>query len=285
VLIFDFFLVTGIDLAKAMKVQQKKSINMKIGLMLFFPFFVFFIVGIQVQAQSNKPQYWFTYNHTGRFADRWSYGFDLNHRTNGIIPFNSSLSAARMGMNYHSRTGFRITAGYAWFGTFVPQQDRIWLHENRLYEQVQYSHKSGKVNFTHRIRIEHRWRQLFTDAALDKTEVFLTNRYRYLIQLDGPIARRPDRQTYFRWQVANEFFIHNKEEIGYMLFDQNRTLAGVLISPSKTLSLAVLYQLILQQQPFLKETRTINSFRITLFHQLDFRKRKTIMIEEIPVID
>nr|WP_262917648.1 DUF2490 domain-containing protein [Cognataquiflexum rubidum] len=271
--------------ARTMNVPDRKISNVKTATRMFFPFFIFLFVGLQVQAQSNKPQYWFTYNHTGRFADRWSYGFDLNHRTNGIIPFNSSLSAARMGMNYHSKTGFRITAGYAWFGTFVPQQERIWLHENRLYEQVQYSHSSGKVNFTHRIRIEHRWRQLFTDAALDETEVFLTNRYRYLFQLDGPIARRPDRQTSFRWQVANEFFIHNKEEIGYMLFDQNRTLAGVLISPSKTVSLAVLYQLILQQQPFLKETRAINSFRITLFHQLDFRKRKTFKIEEIPVID
>ena len=268
-----------------MKVQHRKSTIVKTGLRMFFPFFIFLFIGFKVQAQSTKPQWWFTYNHTGRFADRWSYGFDLNYRTNGIIPFNSSLSAARMGMNYHTKTGFRITAGYAWFGTFVPQQERIWLHENRLYEQVQYSHSSGKVNFTHRIRIEHRWRQLFTDVALDETEVFLTNRYRYLLQLDGPIARRPDRQTSFRWQVANEFFIHNKEEIGYMLFDQNRTLAGVLISPKGSLSMAVLYQLIIQQQPFLRETRAINSLRITFFQQLDFRKKKNPMPKEVEVID
>jgi hypothetical protein len=258
------------------------QLNAKI---LFFLIFCGASFTFEGFAQSNKPQWWFTYNHTGRFADRWSYGFDLNHRTNGIIPFNSSLSAARMGMNYHTKTGFRITAGYAWFGTFVPQQDRIWLHENRLYEQVQYNHGSSKINFTHRIRIEHRWRQLFTDASLGETDVFLTNRYRYLIQLDGPIPRKYERSTSLRWQVANEFFIHNKEEIGYMLFDQNRTLAGVLISPKGNLSLAVLYQLILQQQPFLKETRAINSFRITLFHQLDFRKKKTIITEEIPVVD
>lgn len=253
--------------------------------MLIFTFLISFVPGLQVQAQSTKPQYWFTYNHTGRLTERWSYGFDLNHRTNGIIPFNSSLSAARIGMTYHTKTGFRFTAGYAWFGTFVPQQDRIWLHENRIYEQAQYTHGKGKINFTHRIRIEHRWRQLFSDADLDETEVFLTNRYRYLFQLDGPIERNPDRKTSLRWQVANEFFIHNKEEIGYILFDQNRTLAGILISPTRSLSLALLYQLILQQQPFLKETRTINSFRITLFHQLDFRKKKINPIEEIPVID
>ncbi|EMS31589.1 hypothetical protein C943_02244 [Mariniradius saccharolyticus AK6] len=256
----------------------------KARILFFFLLFslVFFT---QAFSQSNKPQWWFTYNHTGRFADRWSYGFDLNYRTNGLVPLNSSLTAARMGINYHTNTGFRITAGYAWFGTFASQQDRIWLHENRLYEQVQFNHGSGKVNFTHRIRIEHRWRQLFTDASLGETDVFLTNRYRYLIQLDGPIPRNPERKTSLRWQVANEFFIHNQEDIGYMLFDQNRTLAGVMISPTKTTSLAVLYQLILQQQPYLRETRAINSIRITLFQSLDFRKKKTIIREEVPVVD
>lgn len=237
------------------------------------------------RGQNTKPQWWFTYNHTGRFADRWSYGFDLNYRTNGLVPLNSSLSAARMGINYHTNTGFRITGGYAWFGTFVPAKEQIWLHENRLYEQVQYNHGSGNINFVHRIRIEHRWRQLFTNASLDETIVTLTNRYRYLIQLDGPIQRNADRKTTLRWQFANEFFIHNKEEIGYMLFDQNRTLTGVLISPKGSVSLAVLYQLILQQQPFLKEITPINSFRITVFQQLDFRKKKNITVEEIPVID
>lgn len=252
---------------------------------LFFYVLFSTVFFTQAFSQSSKPQWWFTYNNTGRFADRWSYGFDLNYRTNGLVPLNSSLTAARMGINYHTNTGFRITAGYAWFGTFASQQDRIWLHENRLYEQVQYNHGSGKVNFTHRIRIEHRWRQLFTDTSLGETDVFLTNRYRYLIQLDGPIPRKLERKTSLRWQVANEFFIHNQEDIGYMLFDQNRTLAGVLISPTKTTSLAVLYQLILQQQPYLRETRAINSIRITLFQSLDFRKKKTIIREEVPVVD
>nr|MCU0358987.1 DUF2490 domain-containing protein [Cyclobacteriaceae bacterium] len=76
------------------------------------------------------------------------------------------------------------------------------------------------------------------------------------------------------------------ETIGYTIFDQNRTLAGVLISPPGGLSLALLYQFIVQQQPYLRDIFTIHSFRITLFHQLDFRKKKkTITVEEIPVID
>lgn len=175
--------------------------------------------------------------------------------------------------------------GYAWFGTFVPQKDRIWLHEKRIYEQAQYTHSKGKVNLVHRIRIEHRWRQQFLDISLDKTDVLFTNRYRYLFQLDGPIKRDTDRTTNLRWQVANEFFIHNKEEVGYMLFDQNRTLAGMMISPKGNMSLALLYQLIIPQQPLLRVVQTIDSFIITLFHKLDLPRRKKENNYEVPVID
>jgi hypothetical protein len=240
--------------------------------------------GNQLQAQQ-KPQWWYTYNHQGRFAERWSYAFDLNHRSRGVVPFNSTLSAARMGMVFHLNPAIRFTAGYAWFGTYVSDNYRIWLHENRLYEQAQYNHGKGKINFVHRIRIEHRWRQQFVDISAGETDVFLTNRYRYLFQLDGPIRRSPERKTGLRWQAANEIFFHNKEEVGYMLFDQNRTLAGVMISPPGSLSLAVLYQLIIQQQPLLREIQTIHSFRITLFQQLDLRKNKKVPVYEIPVID
>ncbi|MBX2963747.1 MAG: DUF2490 domain-containing protein [Cyclobacteriaceae bacterium] len=266
--------------------MNRKIFRLRLQLRLCLLFtLIFLLIGDVVQAQATKPQWWFTYNHAGRLTDRWSYVFDLNHRTNGLVPFNSSLSAARMGMKYHTNTGFRYTAGYAWFSTFVSSTERIWLHENRLYEQAQYNHDSGKINFVHRIRIEQRWRQMFTDTEFDKTTLFFTNRSRYLFQIDGPIPHKAEQKAKFRWQFTNEFFIHNTEEIGYTTFDQNRTLTGILISPPGGLSLALLYQFIVQQQPYLREIRTINSFRITLFHQLDFRKKKNITVEEVLVID
>jgi hypothetical protein len=70
-----------------------------------------------------------------------------------------------------------------------------------------------------------------------------------------------------------------------MLIDQNRTLAGVLISPKGSLSIALLYQLIVQQQPLLREIQVIHSFRLTIFHQLDLRRVKKPDAYEVPVID
>jgi hypothetical protein len=220
-------------------------------------------------------QTWLTYNHQARLSAKWGYTFDLNYRTRGVLPFNSSLSAARMGINFHPGPKLRITGGYAWFGTNVTGRDRLWLHENRLYYQGQYNQGHGKLNIIHRIRIEHRWRQQFASIDSDATFRNLTNRYRYLIQFDGPIKRDPARKTQLRWKVINEIFLHTQETVGFALFDQNRTLGGVIIAlPKGHLQMAVLYQFIVQQQPLLRDIETIHSMRLTLFHTLDLRKRK-----------
>jgi hypothetical protein len=228
------------------------------------------------EIQAQQPfQTWATYNHQARLSTKWGYTFDLNYRTRGVLPFTSSLSAARMGVKYNVGPALRITAGYAWFGTNVTGRDRLWLHENRLYYQGQYNQGHGKLNIIHRIRIEHRWRQQFASIDSDATFRNLTNRYRYLIQFDGPIKRDPARKTQLRWKVINEIFLHTQETVGSALFDQNRTLGGVIIAlPKGHLQMAVLYQFIVQQQPLLRDIETIHSMRLTLFHALDLRKRK-----------
>jgi hypothetical protein len=75
------------------------------------------------------------------------------------------------------------------------------------------------------------------------------------------------------WQAANEIMFHWGDNIDNNNFDQNRTLAGVVIPVNPKIDFAVLYQLILQHQPLLKETQTIHSMRLTLFHNLDLRRK------------
>lgn len=261
---------------------------MNLGIVLLC---IWLVASVDALSQSGRPQWWYTFNHSNRMYQRWGYGVDLNHHSDGVVPFNSTLSAARMGINYHTKTGFTVTGGYAWFGTYISEQDRVWLHENRLYEQVQFAHGNVKIGLTHRIRIEHRFREQIVNAETYETDVFLTNRYRYLIQFAGLITRKPERNTRLRWQVANEFFVHNVEQIGSLMFDQNRTLAGITILPNSRLSLALLYQFIVLQQPFVRgvqprEIQAIHSFRITLFHQIDFREnKKPLPAYEVPVVD
>jgi len=232
----------------------------------------FFISG---KAIAQQPfQLWTTYNHQARLSNKWGYTFDLNYRTRGVLPFTSSLAAARFGLMYNINPKIRITAGYAWFGTWVKDRYQIWLHENRLYQQIQYNTRKGNLQFSQRIRLEQRFRQNFFSISSDEVNVYFTFRARYLFQMQGPLLRKSGTdEVILSWQAANEIFFHWGDNIGSTNFEQNRTLAGILISVNKKIDFAVLYQLILQHQPLLQETQPINSVRLTIFHNLDFRKK------------
>ena len=230
-------------------------------------------LGSKVHAQ--QPfQFWATYNHQARVSNKWGYTFDLNYRTRGVLPFTSSLTAARVGIIYHLNPKIRITAGYAWFGTFVQDRYQIWLHENRLYEQIQYNTRKKNLKFSQRIRLEQRFRQAFVNNMNDETNVNFTFRARYLFQMQGPLKKKAGtEEVILSWQAADEIFFHWGENLNGNNFDQNRTLAGILIPAGRKIDIAVLYQFILQRQPILQTTQAINSVRLIVFHNLDFRKK------------
>lgn len=233
------------------------------------------IIFLSNKVHAQQPfQLWTTYNHQARLSNKWGYTFDLNYRTRGVLPFTSSLTAARAGVMYNINPKIRITAGYAWFGTFVHDRYQIWLHENRLYQQIQYNTRSSKLQFSQRIRLEQRFRQNFFSLSSDDVNVYFTFRARYLFQMQGPLLKKSGTdQVILSWQAANEIFFHWGDNIGTTNFEQNRTLAGIIIAANKKIDFAVLYQLILQHQPLLDETQPINSVRLTMFHSLDFRKK------------
>lgn len=236
---------------------------------------VVLVIFLSTNVKAQQPfQLWTTYNHQARLSNKWGYTFDLNYRTRGVMPFTSSLAAARFGAMYNLNSKIRITAGYAWFGTFVKDRYQIWLHENRLYQQIQYNTRTTKLQFSQRIRLEQRFRENFFSISSDEVNVYFTFRARYLFQMQGPLLRKSGTdEVILSWQAANEIFFHWGDNIGSTNFEQNRTLAGVVIAANKQIDFAVLYQLILQHQPILQETQPINSVRLTMFHSLDFRKK------------
>ena len=244
---------------------------MKLQIWLAAAFILFF----SSKGHAQQPfQLWGTYNIQARVSNKWGYAFDLNHRTRGVLPFTSSLTAARMGISYQLNASTRITAGYAWFGTHVSDRIQLWLHENRIYQQIQFSNIKHGLQFVHRIRLEQRLRQEFVEVSSDRTTVAFTFRARYLFQLQGPLKKKSGTEEMnLSWQATNEIFLHTGQNLRNSNFDQNRTLAGIVIAPNPKVSIAVLYQLILQRQPLLQTTQAIHSMRLTFFQNLDFRKQ------------
>jgi hypothetical protein len=222
-------------------------------------------------AQSDF-QTWLTYNNQTRLSQKWGYTFDLNYRTRGFFPFQSNLAAARAGVIYFLTNEWRFSGGYAWFGTSVRQVDNRWLHEHRLWQQALWLKRHSNLVISNRVRIEERFRQFEDFFKQGPNGISFTMRYRYMLQVQGPvIPARTDNGFQLNWQAANEIMFQTGDLTGGNAFNQNRTLAGFILSPNRQIELAVLYQYILQFQPALSDTEEIHSIRLTFLHQLDFR--------------
>lgn len=241
---------------------------------IVFVFFLMLWAEIPSLAQGNG-QLWMTYNNQTRLSEKWGYTFDVNYRTRGFFPFNSTLTAARAGANYFVNNRLRLSAGYAWFGTYIPDLDNNWLPEHRIWQQAQWTIRKSKFQLVHRFRLEQRFRQELIKSPSTEPTYAYTTRARYMIQFQGLLLppKEPDGFQ-LSWQAANEIMFHSGDILTSQLFNQNRTLAGVVISPNRKFDFAVLYQLILQYLPVLEKVEDVHTIRLTVFHTLDYRKEK-----------
>jgi Protein of unknown function (DUF2490) len=228
-----------------------------------------------LNAQNTSNQMWYTYNHQAIVSKKWGYMFDVNHRTTNFKNTNSVLSAARAGATYLIDRNHRLTAGYAWFGTHIGGIDGNILTENRLWEQYQVFKTSGKTAYFHRVRIEQRWRELAPVNGYSKGETAFSFRARYMYQHQGPIWPITEKRKFgVGWQGASEIMLHAGDGIEKHYYDQFRLIGGVVLMPSKSLNLAVLYQYINQYRAATEQDYNIHTIRLTLLHQLDFTTRK-----------
>ena len=243
------------------------SVNKSLSLLLL----TIFNYTIAAQAQNTSNQMWYTYNHQAIVSKHWGYMFDVNHRTTNFNKNTSVLSAARAGITYLIDKQHRITAGYAWFGTHIQNAEYGLLQENRLWQQYQVFKPKGKTTYFHRVRIEQRWREATPANGANKGIKRFTVRSRYMYQHQGPIwPITKERKFGVGWQAASEIMLHAGEGIDKKYFEQFRAIGGVVLMPSKTFNIAVLYQYINQYRPSVSQHFNIHTIRLTLLHQLDF---------------
>jgi hypothetical protein len=161
-------------------------------------------------------------------------------------------------------------AGYALFATKVNRLSIDWLAEHRIWQQWQVNQGSHALRWSHRVRIEERFRSEVIDELTETIAFTFALRTRYMFQVQG-LWHTTSNGTEISWQAANEIMLQFSNQLTSSFFDQNRTLLGLVIAPNDQLSVAFLYQFIAQYQPQLNEVEPIHSFRLTVFHNLDFR--------------
>jgi hypothetical protein len=190
-------------------------------------------------------------------------------RTNGFKDWQQGLF--RTALQYKISDVASIAFGYAQaethaYGDF-PIAANGTFPEHRLFEQAIIKQNIGKLSFTSRLRIEHRWLgavKAGTDRTIEKWNYI--NRFRYLLKIQYPISKK-----IYAW-LGDEIFIGAGKNVGQNIFDQNRLHANFGYTFNKNIAIEMGYINQLIQQGRLVNNKTIiqRNSGVTLATLLNF---------------
>lgn len=170
---------------------------------------------------------WFVINGDVALNERWGVLFDASARRSGPV-HEAMANFVRGGVALHVNEHVRVAAGANWSRSYpygeLPSDYPVT--ERRLWQQAVLSHDIGRLEVSHRYRLEQRWRGRREDPLVDRIASWeRTSRFRYQVKatlpLDG-VAVDPG-EAYF--SASNEIFIGFGRHVEYNMFDQDRATA------------------------------------------------------------
>lgn len=241
----------------------------------------------EANAQVRKSTYndimWACYFGDHKITDKWGLHTEYQWRR---VDFgaNAQQSLARIGVNYQPHAKVMFTLGYGLIHTYsygdLPiarlnsDGEKQLFPEHRIYEDVLLTDKVGKLELSHRFRMEQRYVSLYYDALNNRIEGKwkFFNRSRYRIRLAYPLNEKLYIHAY------DEFFIGFGKDLGYNVFDQNRINVGLGYKLNKNAKVELGYFNQTLQKGRLSDNMAVfeynNGILIALVYNVDFRKKE-----------
>lgn len=228
-------------------------------------------------AQTSPPkkevkdqwQSWISMNSTFRLSDHWGAIGDIHIRRTDFVS-EPNFYFLRGGGGYWLNDNGSFIVGYAhmWLAPSQPGGS-TWSNENRLYEQIAYASKMGKVSILNRFRDEHRWREQVTNDKSTGKYSF-SNRLRYLISLGIPVSAN-------KWvpqiNIANEVALQFGKSVVNNTFDQIRLFAGIRQHLGHGFSFDCGYMLLYQQKASGYQYERNHTARLFFYYNFDRRTK------------
>lgn len=197
-------------------------------------FFLLYLVTVTTAAFSQNTRLsdynsigW--YNHFLNCKLSAKFGLHAEYqwrRTNLITDWQQSLLRVGVNCNLNARVLFRV--GYAWIETYpygvysINGLGRDFT-EHRIYEMLQFTHKEGILDFSHRLMLEQRFVGRYSSASLNQEDEYpLLHRVRYMMRVQIPLKGKEikDKTPYLAFY--DEVFIGFGKNVNANIFDQNR---------------------------------------------------------------
>lgn len=213
-----------------------------------FLFCLFIITQPALYAQdarvhARNTNAWFMYFGNHKFSEKLGLHAELQWRRSDWFSEHQQL-LLRTGLDvYFKNSNSRFTIGYAFIRTYpygdfaVPNA----FPEHRTWQQLLASQKLGKINLSHRYRLEQRWIGNANTGEFENGRY--ENRMRYMAKATINLTSG-EKPVFFA--AYDEIFVNFGKDVAYNLFDQNRLYGAVGFTLSKSMKLEVgyLYQLV-----------------------------------------
>jgi Protein of unknown function (DUF2490) len=205
-----------------------------------------------VVAQKSEVGNWFIYFGNQKINDKWNWHNEIQYRNFNFAGDLEQL-IVRTGIGYNlTEKNNNLLLGYGFIHSepyISGTNDKKKINEHRIYQQFLTKQTFGRVNISHRYRMEERF-----------IEDNFKLRFRYFLSLNIPINKKEMTDNTVYCTAYNEIFLNVKSPI----FDRNRIYGGLgfVINKHFKVEAAMMTQLL--------ETKKRSQFQIVLFNNLPF---------------
>jgi len=230
---------------------------------------------------NHQAQFWTSVNSTARLSDRWGLVADFHLRRNNFAT-DPSFYFARAGAAYWTGPRAYAVVGYAHMWLAVPGVENgewAFAHENRIYQQFQWSTSVGQNSLLQRFRLEQRWVEQYA-MGLPTGSVRFTHRIRYLMSWSVPVFKHPKAP---KLMIADEILLQMGPDVVYNPFDQNRLSLGIQQKLGKGWSFDLAYMYVYQQKFSGYQYDANHTLRWFFYYAPDFRKKRPTPSESAPL--
>jgi len=176
----------------------------------------------QNRIQAHNPNAWFMYFGDHPIAKtKWGVHLEGQWRRHELGR-NWQQWLVRPAVNYSVHPNIMLTAGYGFIQThrYGDYPVAAAFPEHRFFEQVQITQKIGRVNSSHRYRLEQRELGEMSGGRVVRWRH--ENRFRYMYRVTIPVKGK--------WSIAlyDEFMFNWGKNVAANVFDQNRAYAAAV---------------------------------------------------------
>ncbi|HMJ67516.1 MAG TPA: DUF2490 domain-containing protein [Cyclobacteriaceae bacterium] len=153
-----------------------------------------------------------------------------------------------------------VPIGYVYTANPVygKQPAKFVNNEHRLWQQVMFKHKAGRVHLSHRARIEQRYIQVHTinnGEVVNEGFDYFANRARFRFMMNVPFGNKEMGPKTVFGSFYEEVFVSWGPKTTFHKPDQNRVFAGVGYQVTKdfTVTSGLIYQMLIKANGTMQE--------------------------------